>query len=152
MPILALYQPDIAQNVGTMMRTAACFGIDVAIIEPCGFPFDDKKFKRAGMDYINYVNYEKHASWEKFKLWNNSKPKPSRIILLSAHADTKYTKFSFKEDDILLLGRETAGVPENVRDESDHRITIPMQEGMRSLNIAISGAIVLSEAVRQINA
>lgn len=148
---LALYQPDIAQNVGTLLRTAACFGVDVDIIEPCGFPFDDRKFKRAGMDYIHHVHYQKHASWEQFKQNQESLPSLPRIILLSAHAATPYTEFSFREDDILLLGRETAGVPDAIRDSVDARVIIPMQAGMRSLNVAISGAIVLSEAIRQTN-
>lgn len=146
---LALYQPDIAQNVGTILRTAACFGVGVEIIEPCGFPFDDRKFRRAGMDYIDKVKYNKHACFNDFLQWKKASGNP-RLVLLSSKVPTIYTEFSFKDDDILMLGRESAGVPESVADISDARVTIPMKNNMRSLNVAVSAAIVLSEAIRQI--
>lgn len=146
---LALYQPDIAQNLGTTLRTAACFGADVEVIAPCGFPFDDRKIRRAGMDYIDHVNYKLHDSWDDFKNWaaNNSR----RIVLLSSKATCIYTDFSFQPDDILLAGRESAGVPDDVAEYCQHKVTIPMQPAMRSLNVAISVAIVLSEAMRQLS-
>lgn len=146
---ISLYQPDIAQNLGTTFRTAACFGIGIDIIEPCGFPFDSRKFKRAGMDYIDHVDYVRHNCWEDFKKYKDGLPGRPRLILLSSKAHTAYTDFQFKDDDILLLGRESAGVPDEVADFCDEKVTIPMQSGMRSLNVAISAAIVLSEAIRQ---
>ncbi len=146
---LALYQPDIPQNLGTNLRTAACFGATVEIIEPCGFAFDDRKIKRAGMDYIEHVTYTRHNCWKDFVNWASSNN--HRIILLSGRATTAYTDFSYKMGDILLLGRETSGVPHEVSDYcGDNAVTIPMQEGLRSLNVAVAGAIVLSEAVRQL--
>ena len=145
---IALYQPDIAQNVGTTFRTAACLGLDVDIIMPCGFPFDDRKFMRAGMDYIDKVNYTKYSSWEKYA--DYIKETGSRIITLSSKATQDYTDFKFEKGDILLAGRETAGLPVHVSDFCPHHLTIPMQNGMRSLNVAISIAIVSSEAIRQL--
>lgn len=146
--ILALYQPDIAQNMGTNLRTCACLGVDVAIIEPCGFPFDDRKFKRAGMDYINHVSYRRHVSWHAFRTWLEDENK--RLVLLSSKADMPYTQFKFQPDDVLMVGRESAGVPQEVSDYCAHSVTIEMQEGMRSLNVAISAAMVLGEALRQV--
>lgn len=146
---LALYQPDIPQNLGTNLRTAACFGVDVEIIEPCGFPFDDRKFYRAGMDYIEHVKYTRHNSWEKFKEWAESGNQ--RIVLLSSKATSPYTDFQYKTGDILLLGRETSGVTTEITEYcGQNAVTIPMQNGMRSLNVAVSGAIVLGEALRQL--
>ncbi|MCE3232650.1 MAG: ((34)-2-O)-methyltransferase [Rickettsiaceae bacterium] len=146
---LALYQPDIAQNLGTSLRTAACLGIDVEIIEPCGFPLDDRKLKRSGMDYIDYVKYTRHKSWEHFKEWTEENN--SRIVLLSSKASISYTKFNFLPNDVLMVGRESAGVPPEVVEYCTNAVTIPMKNGMRSLNVAISAAIVLGEALRQIN-
>lgn len=145
---LALYQPDIAQNLGTTLRTAACLGTEVHIIEPCGFPLDDRKLRRAGMDYIDHVKYSRHSSWEKFKIWIEQEQ--LRLILLSSKAKQSYTEFQYLPGDVLLLGRETAGVPSEISDYCPHKVTIPMQENMRSLNVAVSAAIVLSEAIRQI--
>ncbi len=145
---IALFQPDIAQNLGTNLRTAACLGVDVEIIEPCGFPFDDRKVRRAGMDYIDMVQYTRHASWDDFKNWveeNNY-----RLVLLSSKVQTSYTDFSFRKNDILLLGRESAGVPQEVSDYCKNAVTIPMKGGVRSLNVAVSAAMVLGEALRQI--
>jgi tRNA (cytidine/uridine-2'-O-)-methyltransferase len=146
---IALYQPDIAQNLGTTLRTAACLGVDVEIIEPCGFPLDDRKLKRSGMDYIEHVKYTRHASWDDFKDWaaNNN----HRIILLSSKASVPYTDFKFQPNDILMAGRETAGVPDYVTEYCENRVTIPMQNNMRSLNVAVSVAIVLGEALRQVS-
>ena len=142
---LALYQPDIAPNVGTMLRLGACLGVPVDIIEPCGFPFGGRDLKRAVMDYAGAADVTRHASWEKFA----SAMTRNRLILLSTKAAKPYTDFSFQESDILLLGRESAGVPEEVHAAADHRILIPMAAGMRSINVAVAAAMVLGEALRQ---
>lgn len=149
MPIdIALFQPDIAQNTGTTLRTAACFGSQVHIIEPCGFPFDDRKFKRAGMDYIQHVLITHHLSWEHFYSWAQEHQR--RLVLMTTKTDTSYTNFSFLPNDLLIAGRETAGVPEYIHEACVHRITIPMHNQVRSLNVAIATAIILSEGIRQI--
>ena len=146
---LALYQPDIAQNLGTNLRTAACLGVGVDIILPCGFAFDDRKIRRAGMDYIEHVQYKTHDSWEDFTQY--AKENGKRIVLLSSKASLSYTQFEFDDNDILMLGRESAGVPEHVAAYcGNDAVTIPMQGGMRSLNVAVSAAIVLGEALRQV--
>jgi tRNA (cytidine/uridine-2'-O-)-methyltransferase len=145
---IALYQPDIPPNTGTIIRMCACLDITVHIIEPCGFPFGEKSFRRAGMDYIDQSKITKHISFEEFR---RTGPK-GRLILLSTKAAVNYTDFKFKEDDILLLGRESAGVPEEVFKEAHHRLLIPMTANTRSLNIAISAAMVAGEALRQVNA
>lgn len=148
MPDIALFQPDIAQNLGTTLRTAACFGSHVHIIEPCGFPLDHKKLKRAGMDYIDHVTILRHMDWEHFSNWCQNHNK--RLVLLSTKAPTPYTDFTFTEHDILIAGRETAGVPDFIHEQCPHRIIIPMQHQMRSLNVAVSVAIVVAEAKRQL--
>lgn len=142
---LALYQPDMAPNTGTMMRLGACFGVGLDIIEPCGFVFDDRKLKRAGMDYIEHVDYQRHASWKSF----HERVAPRRLILLTTRASQPYHDFSFQADDIVMVGRESAGVPDNVHNAADARLLIPMKPHLRSLNVAISAAIVLAEALRQ---
>lgn len=148
---LALYQPDIPQNLGTNLRSAACFGVPVEIIEPCGFAFDDRKFRRAGMDYIDSVTYTRHDSWHHFIKWVETSE--LRVVLLSSHATNSYTKFSYKPGDVLLLGRETAGVPEEIAAYcAKNAVTIPMERGMRSFNVAVAGAIVMGEALRQMGA
>ncbi|WP_135081226.1 tRNA (cytidine(34)-2'-O)-methyltransferase [Terasakiella sp. SH-1] len=144
---LALYQPDIPQNTGTLLRLAACMGVGVDIIEPCGFILDDKRMRRAGMDYLDQVDLVRHPSWTTFL--DDKRQKGGRIILLSTKAAHLYTEFAYQEDDTLLLGRESQGVPEEVHDTADERLIIPMSEGMRSINVAISGAMVLGEALRQ---
>ncbi|SCA56408.1 tRNA (cytidine(34)-2'-O)-methyltransferase [Candidatus Terasakiella magnetica] len=144
---LALYQPDIPQNTGTLLRLAACMGIGVDIIEPCGFVLDDKRMRRAGMDYLHRVDLIRHNSWEAFL--EDKKEKGGRIILLSTKAAHLYTEFTYRADDTLLLGRESQGVPAEVHDRADERLIIPMAEGMRSINVAISGAMVLGEGLRQ---
>lgn len=141
---LALYEPDIPQNTGTLMRLAACFNLPVDIIEPCGFVFNDQKMRRAGMDYLDIVDYTRHDSWEKFYAWHQG-----RIVLLTTKGSDPYQKFAFKNDDILLLGRESAGVPDFVHQAADARLRIPMRPAARSINVAVSGAIVLGEALRQ---
>lgn len=141
---LALYEPDIPQNTGTLMRLAACFNVPVDIIEPCGFIFDDKRMRRAGMDYLEIVNVTRHDSWDKFYAEHQG-----RIVLLTTKGHQSYADFEFREDDILLLGRESAGVPDSVHKAADAQLRIPMRSDARSINVALSGAIVLGEALRQ---
>ena len=142
---LALYQPDIAQNVGTMLRLAACLGVPVDIIEPCGFPFGPRALRRSGMDYLEHADYTAHAGWEAFL-----DAGPGRLVLLTTRAGTAYTAFRFAPGDVLLLGRESAGVPDDVRERADATVAIPMAPGLRSLNVAVAAGMVLGEALRQI--
>jgi tRNA (cytidine/uridine-2'-O-)-methyltransferase len=142
---LALYQPDIPQNAGTILRTAACLGVAVDIIEPCGFLFDDRHLRRAGMDYMAGAEVTRHGSWKAFR----RQARDGRLVLLSAHAKAPYNRFGFREDDTLLLGRESAGFPEAVWQAAEEAVTIPMRAGMRSLNVAVAAAMVLGEALRQ---
>lgn len=144
---IALYQPDIPPNTGTIIRMAACLDVTVHIIEPCGFPFGEKSFRRAGMDYIDQSKIIRHISWDAFLDVMGEK----RIILLSTKAAEPYMDFKFEDDDILLLGRESAGVPDDVHKRADHRLIIPMTPDTRSLNIALSAAMVLGEALKQTN-
>jgi len=142
---IALYQPDIAGNVGTMIRLSACMGLDLDIIEPCGFPFSKEKIKRSGMDYINYVNITRYNSFEEFQVKN----KNLRIVLLTTKSSLPYMEFKFQKNDILMVGRESAGVPESVHQAVDGRVLIPMKKDFRSINVAISLAMVLGEGMRQ---
>ncbi|MCC3861149.1 tRNA (cytidine(34)-2'-O)-methyltransferase [Pseudemcibacter aquimaris] len=142
---IALYQPDIPPNTGTIIRMAACLDVMVHIIEPCGFPFGEKSFRRAGMDYIDQSKITRHQSWETFLDWVGER----RIALLTTKAAEPYTEFKFLDEDILLLGRESAGVPDDVHERADARLLIPMTPETRSLNIAVSAAMVLGEALRQ---
>ncbi len=147
MPDIALFQPDIPQNTGTILRLAACTGVTVHVIEPAGFPFSDSALKRAGMDYLERAALVRHLNWQAFEdmcVANNR-----RMLLLTTKASVPYTDFTFHADDILLFGRESAGVPDDVHARADARLTIPMVEGMRSLNLAISTGMVLGEALRQ---
>ncbi|SHM31442.1 tRNA (cytidine(34)-2'-O)-methyltransferase [Roseibium suaedae] len=144
---LVLFQPDIPQNTGTILRTAACFGISVHLIEPAGFPLSDSALKRAGMDYLERAALVRHLTFDAFEDWRRQERR--RLVLLTTKSAEPYTGFSFRTDDLLLLGRESAGVPDLVHEGADARLTIPMAEGMRSLNVAISAAIVLGEALRQ---
>jgi len=141
---LALYEPDIPQNAGTLIRLGACLGVGVDIIEPCGFLFTDKGLRRAGMDYLELAEIARHASWEKFR-----QSAKGRIVLLTSKAADPYTEFAFAPDDIILLGRESAGVPDEVHEAAHARLRIPLKPGLRSLNVALAGAIVLGEALRQ---
>ena len=143
---LALYQPDIPQNLGTMLRLAACLNVGVDIIEPCGFPLDDKRIKRAGMDYLAAIDFSRHKSWNDFLSL-----KSGRVILMSTKSSTSLLRFEFRASDILLLGRESAGVPETVHADCDKRLLIPMARGKRSLNVAVAAAIALGEGLRQTN-
>ena len=142
---IALFQPDIPQNTGTIIRMAVCLGLPVDIIEPCGFVFDDKGLKRAGMDYLEKANLTRHVSWEDF-LQNRA---PGRLILCTTKGSTSYTDFSYRSDDIILMGRESCGAPEEVHQMADGRVRIPMMPEERSLNIALSCAMVTGEAMRQ---
>lgn len=143
---LALYQPDIPQNTGTLMRLAACLGVGLDIIEPTGFLLSDRRLKRAGLDYVRSLDLARHASWEVFQ---NARSRKGRLILLTTQAPLLYHRFVFQPEDTLLVGRESAGVPEEVHAAADARVRIPLRAGMRSLNVALAAAIVLSEALRQ---
>jgi tRNA (cytidine/uridine-2'-O-)-methyltransferase len=147
---VALYQPDIPQNTGTILRTCACFGAGAAIIEPAGFPTSDRHFRRAGMDYLDHVEIARHASWTAFDAWRAARG--SRLVLLTTRAECVYTDLAYAAGDILLVGRETAGVPETVHAAADARVVIPLRRDLRSLNVAVAAAIVLAEALRQIGA
>lgn len=144
---IALYQPDIPQNTGTIIRTAACLGLAVDIIMPCGFPFSDRALRRAGMDYLDRADITKHTDFETFERARAAAG--ARLLLLSTTAELPYTDFAFQPDDILLLGRESAGVPQKVHDAADERVLIPMSGAMRSLNVAVAAAMVVGEALRQ---
>lgn len=146
---LALYQPDIPQNAGTLLRTCACLGVAAALIEPASFPVSDRRFRRAGLDYLDRLALERHASYEAFMAWRQELGEPRRLVLLSTAADLDYREARFQADDILMVGRETAGVPASVHADADLRVTIPMRPGFRSLNVAIAAAMVLGEALRQ---
>ena len=146
---IALFEPDIPQNTGNIFRLSACLGIPMDIIEPTGFIFDDKRFKRALMDYIKFINYKSHLDWKEFYQW--SQENNFRLVLLTTKSKTKYTNFNFSELDIIIFGRESAGVPDYVHNQVHERLTIPMQKGLRSLNISSSVAMVMGEASRQLN-
>ena len=146
---IALYQPDIPQNTGNIFRLGACLGVSVDIIEPTGFIFDDKKFKRSAMDYIDYIDYKRHIDWQHFYDW--SQGEKYRLILMTTKAEQSFYEFKFHSSDILLFGRESAGVPDNIHQIVDHRLTIPMKEGVRSINLSSSVALVLGEGLRQTN-
>lgn len=141
---LALFQPDIPQNTGAVLRLAGCLGLGVDLIEPAGFVFSDRRLRRAGMDYVDLVPLARHASWEKFLA-----ARTGRLVLLTTRAGPSFADFAFAATDILLLGRESAGVPDNVHECADARIRVPMAPGARSLNVALAAAMVLSEALRQ---
>ncbi len=143
---LALYQPDIPQNVGAALRLAACLGMPVDIIEPTTFPWDDAKIRRSGMDYIDHVTIHKHSSWEVFA----NRYQQNRIILLTTKAANSYLDFSFQDGDILLAGRASTGVPPEIHESVTHRITIPMVGAVRSLNVVNACAMVAGEALRQL--
>jgi len=145
---IALYQPDIAGNTGTILRFAACLGLGVDIIEPAGFPLSDKALKRAGMDYLEMAALTRHVDWNAFE--DRRKKDGRRLVLLSTKAATPYTNFSFADGDMLLFGRESAGVPDPVHQAADARLTIPMQGSARSINVALSVAMVAGEAIRQL--
>ena len=146
---IALFEPDIPQNTGNIFRLGACFGIPIDIIEPTGYLFDDKRFQRSSMDYINHINYKRHLDWETFFNW--SKKNNFRLILLTTKSDKIYYKYNFNNNDILIFGRESAGVPEKVHNAVDEKLTIPMVKGLRSINVSSAAALVVGEACRQLN-
>jgi tRNA (cytidine/uridine-2'-O-)-methyltransferase len=145
---IALYQPDIAGNTGTILRFAACMGLAVDIIEPAGFDLSDRNLRRAGMDYLEMAALTRHLDWDSFEQWRRGEGR--RIALLTTRAALPYTEFAFAKDDILLFGRESAGAPDKVHEAADARLLIPMPGGGRSLNVALSVAMVAGEAMRQI--
>lgn len=146
---IALYQPDIPGNTGTILRMAACLGFAVDLIEPAGFDVSDRSLKRAGMDYLEQAALTRHADWQHFNDWRLQAGK--RIVLLSTKAAIPYTEYQFQESDILLFGRESSGVPDSIQDIADAHLIIPMVPGARSLNLAVSVAITAGEAMRQRN-
>jgi tRNA (cytidine/uridine-2'-O-)-methyltransferase len=144
---IALYQPDIPQNTGTILRLCACMGVAAHIIEPAGFPVSDRNFRRAGMDYLDQVNWMRHDSWTKFEDWRRQES--YRLLLFTTKAATPYLDFRYQASDILLFGRESAGVPSEVAEAADARLLIPIRPGLRSLNVAMAAAMALGEALRQ---
>lgn len=142
---IALYQPDIPQNVGAMMRLSACMDVALHIIEPCGFPFDEKKIRKSGMDYLDHVKYTRHSSWENFM----QSCKDHRLVLMTTKASTPYLDFKFSDKDILIAGSESTGAPDFVHAAVTGRIAIPMKAGLRSLNIVNATSMILGEALRQ---
>ncbi|WP_174801938.1 tRNA (cytidine(34)-2'-O)-methyltransferase [Martelella limonii] len=144
---IALYQPDIAGNTGTILRLAACLGLAVDIIEPAGFALSDRNLKRAGMDYIASTVMTRHLDWEAFDRFRRDSGR--RLVLASTKASLGHTDFGYRKDDILLFGRESAGVPDHVHETADHRVRILMAEGQRSINLAVSAGMIAGEAIRQ---
>lgn len=141
---LALFQPDIPQNTGTLMRLGACLGVGIDIIEPCGFILDDRRLRRAGMDYLDDADIIRHRSWDVYNAQRRG-----RLLLLTTRASMPYTDFAYAPGDTLLLGRESAGVPENVHQAADARLLIPLRPALRSINVALAASMVLGEALRQ---
>jgi tRNA (cytidine/uridine-2'-O-)-methyltransferase len=144
---IALYEPDIPQNTGTILRLAACLAVEAHIIEPAGFPTSDRAFRRAGMDYLDQVTLRRHVSWDAFATWRTEAG--LRLILFTTRASVSYFDHAFQDRDVLLFGRETSGVPDQVHRAADARLVIPMRGGMRSLNVAMAAAMAVGEAVRQ---
>ncbi len=144
--LLALYEPDIAQNAGAMFRTCACLGVDAAIIEPAGFRIGDSRFRRAAMDYLDAVSI--HDSWEKFVAWSQGTRR--RLVLLTTKGETNMWDFAFCQGDVILVGRESAGVPEDVAGAADARLRIPIRPPLRSLNVGVAATIAMTEALRQL--
>jgi tRNA (cytidine/uridine-2'-O-)-methyltransferase len=144
---LALFQPDIPQNTGTILRLCACLDVAAHIIEPAGFPVSDRHFRRAGMDYLDQVSITRHDSWSKFEEWRREAG--NRLVLFSTKGADSYLDYRYKPADILLFGRESAGVPDDVTAVADARLVIPIKPGLRSLNVAMAAAMALGEALRQ---
>src|SRR5262245_36467162 len=144
---IALYQPDIAQNTGTILRMCACLDVEAHIVEPAGFPASDRAFRRAGMDYLDQVALVRHASWPAFEQWRRAAAQ--RLVLFTTGAEQSYLDYAYGAGDVLMFGRESAGVPGEVHAAADARLVIPMRPGLRSLNVAIACAIAAAEALRQ---
>lgn len=147
MVAIALYQPDIPQNTGAIMRMAACLGVPLHVIGPTGFDMSDRALRRAGMDYLDHVDLTRHTSWQAFRA-AHAEQNP-RLVLMTTKAEHNYTGFDFDRNDCLMFGRESAGVPDDVHDAADVRLTIPMINNLRSLNVAMAAAMVTGEALRQ---
>ena len=144
---IALYEPDIPQNTGTILRLAACLGVEVHIIEPAGFATSDRAFRRAGMDYLDQVTLLRHVSWAAFEAWRQAQR--LRLVLFTTATELSYLDHAYRPEDVLLFGRESSGVPEAVHQAADARLRIPMRPGLRSINVAMAAAMVLGEAMRQ---
>jgi tRNA (cytidine/uridine-2'-O-)-methyltransferase len=147
---IALFEPDIPQNTATILRLAACLGVEAHIIEPAGFPTSDRAFRRAGMDYLDQVSLTRHTSWDAFQDWRASAR--ARLIVFSTRATRCYLDHAFGDGDVLLFGRESSGLPDKVHAAADVRLVIPMRVGLRSLNVAMAAAIAVGEALRQLRA
>jgi tRNA (cytidine/uridine-2'-O-)-methyltransferase len=146
---IALYQPDIPQNTGTILRLCACLDIEAHIIGPAGFPISDRAFRRAGMDYLDAVALVRHTSWQAFDSWRRTQG--CHLALFTTRATLSYLNYRYQADDVLLFGRESAGVPDDVHDAADARLVIPMRPGLRSLNVAVAAAMAAGEALRQVS-
>ena len=144
---IALYEPDIPQNAGTILRLAACLGVEAHIIEPAGFPVTDRAFRRAGMDYLDQVSITRHPGWDDFDRWRRGDS--HRLILFTTRSAVSYLDHAYRPDDVLLFGRESAGVPDRVHEAADARLIIPIRPGLRSLNVAVACAMALGEAMRK---
>ena len=145
---LALYEPDIAQNAGAMLRTCACLGVEAAIIEPAGFAISDRRLRRSGMDYLDALSIERHLSFERFEAWRAQAGR--RLVLLTTTGEAALWDFAFRPGDVILVGRESAGVPAEVRARADARVKIPIRPPLRSLNVGVAAALALGEARRQL--
>jgi tRNA (cytidine/uridine-2'-O-)-methyltransferase len=146
---IALHEPDIPQNTGTILRLAACLGVEAHIIEPTGFPSSDRAFRRAGMDYLDRVSLVRHTNWAAFEAWRRTEG--LRLILFTTTAALPYLDHGYRRSDVLMFGRESSGVPDVVHQAADARLLIPMRPGLRSINVAMAAAMALGEAMRQTN-
>ncbi len=146
---IALFEPDIPQNAGAILRLCACLGVPLDVIGPCGFVFDDRRLKRVALDYLDKATVCRHVSWDAFLKTRKEDAHAGRLVLLSTSAEIFYTDFAFRENDTLLLGRESKGVPAAIHETADARVKVPMQSGVRSLNVALAAAMVAGEALRQ---
>ncbi len=144
---LVLYQPDIPQNTGTLLRTAACLGLAVDLVEPAGFAITDRNLRRAGLDYLDAAVLRRHVGWRAFEAERRAAGR--RLVLLTTGGATSYLDFAFRDDDAVMVGRESAGVPDEVHAAADARLVVPMRPGFRSLNVAVAAVMVLGEALRQ---
>ncbi len=146
---LVLYEPDIPQNAAAMMRLCACLDLPLELVEPCGFLLSDRHLRRVGMDYLEHLALTRHRSFDAFEAWRRAEIPEARLVLLSTAGERSHVEFAFRPDDLIMMGRELAGVPRSVHDLADARLRIPMAHGRRSLNVALAASIVLGEALRQ---